>query len=150
MKNLRNAILGVVALVLVTPSLSFGAAATATPLASETPTTTLVNKKVGTSANFIKTFRVEGCTFNPGSVATLDATLATCAIKGLTTDDKVIPIPVSATTDVATAWCAYPIAASVTAADTLKVRLQNLSGITCDMASTEYFFLIFRPNRESD
>lgn len=150
MTKTLKALLGAVALSLAVPHFAHAAGATASPLATQTPTTIVVDKKVGSSANFLKNFRVVGCTFNPGSVAASDATLATCTITGLTTDDKVIPIPVSAATDVATAWCAFPVAASVTAADTLKVRLQNVSGITCDMASTEYQFLILRPNPEAD
>jgi hypothetical protein len=149
MKSIKI-LLGAVALALAVPTFSYAAGATATPLAAVTPSTITVTKQVGTSANFLTRFQVVGCTMNPINLAINDNLVATCTIAGLTTSDIVLPVPVSPSTDVATGWCARPIAAGVTAADTLKVRLLNISGIACDMASTEYKFVILRPNPDAD
>ena len=153
MKNLK-VLLGVAGLMFlastfIQPKVVYAAAATATPHITVTPSTKIV-KKVGTSANFLTNFMIVGCTIDPISLATLDGQEATCTVVGATTTDRVIPIPPAGGTSVATAWCAYPVAASITEANTLKVRLQNISGISCDMASTEYQFLLLRPNLHND
>ena len=154
MKNLK-VLLGVVGLTFlastfIQPKVAYASpGATVSPYITVTPST-VIKKKVGTSANFLTSFMLVGCTIDPLSFATLDGQEATCTIVGATTVDRVIPIPPAGGTSVATAWCGYPVAASITAADTLKFRLQNLSGITCDMAATEYQFLLLRPNLHND
>lgn len=144
MKSIK-VLLGVAALALATPNFAHAAAATATPAAAVTPSTVAVNKVVGTSANFISKFTSVDCTVDPTSVAIADNQVFTCTVVGVTTSDRVI-VTNPASGDVATSWCMTPVAAWVSAADTVKFRTQNVSGIACNQGSTAYQVLIYRPN----
>lgn len=144
MKSLKI-LLGAWALATTIPSLAFAAAATATPAAAVTPSAIAVNKVVGTSANFISKFVSVDCTVDPTSVAIADNQVFTCTVPGTSTADRVI-VTNPASGDVATSWCMAPVASWVSAADTVKFRLQNVSGIACNQGSTAYQVLIYRPN----
>lgn len=79
-------------------------------------------------------------TVDPASVATGAAGQGstTVTVTGAALGDAVIPFPGVDLTSV-------QVTASVTAADTVKIMIQNLSGGAVDLASSTWRFLILRP-----
>ena len=146
MKVTLKVLLGVSALLFSSTQVYAAASATGSPLAAITPSAVAVNKAVGTSANFLAKFASFDCSFDPGNVAERDSQVATCTFVGALTTDRVI-VTNPASGDVVTAWCATPVAAWVSAADTIKVRLVNTSREGCDQAAAAYQILLYRPNK---
>lgn len=141
-KILGVALLG---LALTVPQAAYAAGATATPYAVVTPSAVKVSKNVGTSANFYSKFITVECTVDPTNMAASDNQVFTCTVPGVATGDRVsVMNPNSG--DTAVNWCALPVAAWVSAADTVKWRVVNVAGATCDGASTAYSVQVTRAN----